>query len=137
MSCGLPNPLAPLNPGQTFADVLGYDFDPRGNLPDGYNVSKKLTVAKQTAQIICTGPNESKVTLRKGKSDGDISGDYTNYPDTKQMQPNGIDVLLKGKNDGWHCATWNRGEFAYSVTSNKGIPEADMVALITYAQSQS
>lgn len=63
------------------------------------------------------------VSLRKSKSNQDISGDYNEYDHTWNMNYDGMSVFCKGKGDKIHCAIWYRGEFAYSMTSQNGITE--------------
>ena len=130
MHCGLPNPLVPLEPGQKFSDVLGYDFDFSGNLPAGFALDTKLTIAKETAQIVFNGPNNAKLMIRKSKTDGDISGDYEVYPDVKEVQQNGTKVTVKGKGNEWSCAIWKNGDFSYSVTSSRPLSEVEITQMI-------
>ena len=71
------------------------------------------------------------ISLRKSKSNEDISGDYNEYDHTWDMNCDGISVFCKGKEDKIHCAVWYRESFAYSMTSQSGITEEKLHNIIS------
>ena len=61
------------------------------------------------------------ISLRKEIGLDDISGDYNEYKDIQDIYISGIHVTCKSNEDLIHCAIWYRNEYAYSMTSEKGV----------------
>lgn len=55
------------------------------------------------------------VTIRKAKSQDDISGDYNEYKTTKRFKLGNLIVTVKGNNGKYNLATWTNGSYSYSV----------------------
>lgn len=61
------------------------------------------------------------ISLRKEIGLDDISGDYNEYKDIQDIDISGIHVTCKSNEDLIHCAIWYWNEYAYSMTSEKGV----------------
>lgn len=70
------------------------------------------------------------MTIRKAKGKGDISGDYGQYEFTRELNVGKRQVTVKGNGEYMHLATWQEGEYAYSVQIDGGLTQAELVKLI-------
>lgn len=69
------------------------------------------------------------LTIRKGVGSDDISGDYTSYPQTGTRTVKGLSLTWKGENDRVRVATWSKGDYTFSVSSETGLTMAELTAL--------
>lgn len=70
------------------------------------------------------------MTIRKAKQTGDVSGDYGQYEFTRELKIGKRQVTAKGNGDYLHLATWQEGNYAYSVQIDGGLTQAELVKLI-------
>lgn len=66
------------------------------------------------------GTPEHSVYLRKSCDEGDISGDYNEYPNVEEKEVNGHNVTIKGQDDMVYVVYWSDGTYSYSIQSNDG-----------------
>ena len=77
---------------------------------------------------------ETQALLRKAKSMEDISGDYTVYPEEHGVSDSEGDVRLRGQDGRVYLATWQRGDYAYSLSLAQGMEEAKVMEVIAEIQ---
>ena len=77
---------------------------------------------------------ETQALLRKAKSMEDISGDYTVYPEEHRVSDSEGDVRLRGQDGRVYLATWQRGDYAYSLSLAQGMEEAKVMEVIAGIQ---
>ena len=77
---------------------------------------------------------ETQVLLRKAKSMEDISGDYTVYPEDRRVNETEGEVRLRGQDGRVYLATWQRGDYAYSLSLAQGMEEAKVMEVIAEIQ---
>lgn len=77
---------------------------------------------------------ETQALLRKAKSMEDISGDYTVYPEEHRVSDSEGDVRLRGQDGRVYLATWQRGDYAYSLSLAQGMEEAKVMEVIAEIQ---
>ena len=77
---------------------------------------------------------ETQALLRKAKSMEDISGDYTVYPEDRRVSDSEGEVRLRGQDDRVYLATWQRGDYAYSLSLAQGMEEAKVMEVIAEIQ---
>lgn len=70
------------------------------------------------------------MTIRKSLQAGDISGDYNDYEFTRQLKAGKHLVTVKGNGKYLHCAAWQDGDYAYSITVDGGLTQKEMKKLI-------
>ena len=73
-----------------------------------------------------------EIRMRKANGDEDISGDYTEYPETSSLTVGNIQVTAKGGNGNINLATWTDNGYTYSigVYSETGITAEEMYDFI-------
>mgnify|MGYP000957269411 FL=1 len=77
---------------------------------------------------------ETQVLLRKAKSMEDISGDYTVYPEDRRVNETEGEVRLRGQDGRVYLATWQRGDYSYSLSIAQGMEEAKVMEVISEIQ---
>lgn len=71
------------------------------------------------------GVSNDIITIRKGISNGDISGDYNIYNDVRDINVNNINVEVRGNDGLYNAAVWTADGYWYSIlTTNAISPEA-------------
>ena len=58
-------------------------------------------------------------SIRKARAEGDISGDYTEYAETKEVNFEGRKLNLKGKDGTYFLALWEENGFSYAVKAQE------------------
>lgn len=71
-------------------------------------------------------------SIRKAKTTEDISGDYTDYNVTRTVAHANFDVMLKGEDEEWCLAMWQKNGYTYAI-SVQGQPMSteEIIAIIT------
>ena len=77
---------------------------------------------------------ETQALLRKAKSMEDISGDYTVYPEDRRVSDSEGEVRRRGQDGRVYLATWQRGDYAYSLSLAQGMEEAKVMEVIAEIQ---
>ena len=77
---------------------------------------------------------ETQALLRKAKSMEDISGDYTVYPEDRRVSDSEGEGRLRGQDGRMYLATWQRGDYAYSLSLAQGMEEAKVMEVIAEIQ---
>ena len=77
---------------------------------------------------------ETQILLRKGKGEADISGDYTVYPEDRIANEEDFTVRLRGQDGRVYVASWQRGDYSYSLSLAQGMEEAKVMEVISEIQ---
>ena len=77
---------------------------------------------------------ETQALLRKAKSMEDISGDNTVYPEDRRVSDSEGEVRLRGQDGRVYLATWQRGDYSYSLSLAQGMEEAKVMEVIAEIQ---
>ena len=72
------------------------------------------------------GEDGNDMFIRKAVGTEDCSGDYNTY--AQEIVVN--DVTLKGENDAFCLAIWEKDGYTYSVSVGKALNQTDMLALV-------
>jgi hypothetical protein len=98
-------------------------------LPEMRETSFKSFFAAMAEIKYSDGSNT--ITYRMARGKDDISGDYTSYPDIKEYQGSDRIVTLKGQGGGAYVlATWTRGGFTFSLSSESPLPQDDLLPIV-------
>ena len=126
----IPNPLVSYDSIDDAAKVLGFKPNTPSYIPAGFNCEDISTIGNELLQVIYTDKDGSRISYRTAKGDEDISGDYTTYSVNKEVNVNGMAVVLHG-NDKIAGATWTNNGFSYAVLTDKEVDEADMIKFVS------
>ena len=70
-------------------------------------------------------------SIRKARAEGDISGDYTEYPDIREVDFEGRKVKLKGEAGTCSLALWEENGFSYAVQAQeKPMTEEEILEIV-------
>ena len=70
-------------------------------------------------------------SIRKARAEGDISGDYTEYTESKEVDSEGRKVTLKGEAGRYSLALWEENGFSYAVNAQeKPMTEEEILEIV-------
>lgn len=70
-------------------------------------------------------------SIRKARAEGDISGDYTEYTESKEVDFEGRKVTLKGEAGRCSLALWEENGFSYAVIAQeKSMTEEEILEIV-------
>ena len=70
-------------------------------------------------------------SIRKARAEGDISGDYTEYTESKEVDSEGRKVTLKGEAGRYSLALWEENGFSYAVKAQeKPMTEEEILEIV-------
>lgn len=129
-SAQIPNPLTGHESLAELAKAVGFDIKAPA-VPAGYTAAAYIDISGELAEVFYENGSDT-LLYRVSKGEGDNSGDYNTYSTQKTVNVNGVSVEMRG-NDKVNVAVWSNGGFAYSVSSEQGIAEADVIAAVNSA----
>ena len=70
-------------------------------------------------------------SIRKARAEGDISGDYTEYTESKEVDSEERKVTLKGEAGRYSLALWEENGFSYAVIAQeKSMTEEEILEIV-------
>ena len=76
-------------------------------------------------------PSAVGYSIRKARAEGDISGDYTEYTESKEVDSEGRKVTLKGEAGRYSLALWEENGFSYEVKAQeKPMTEEEILEIV-------
>ena len=126
-SAQIPNPLTGHESLAELEKAVGFTIK-APTVPAGFRADAYIDISGELAEVFYVN-GENTLVYRVSKGEGDNSGDYNTYSSQKTVDVNGVSVELRG-NDKVNVAVWSNGGFAYSVSSEQGINEADVIAAV-------
>ena len=76
-------------------------------------------------------PFAVEYSIRKARAEGDISGDFTEYPDIREVDFEGRKVTLKGEAGTCSLALWEENGFSYAVKAQeKPMTEEEILEIV-------
>ena len=126
----IPNPLTVHNSLAELEKAVGFDVK-APTVPAGYEADAYIDISGELAEVFYVKGDDTLV-YRVSKGEGDNSGDYNTYSNKKTVDVNGVSVELRG-NDKVNVAVWSNSGYAYSVSSEQGISETEVAAVVSSA----
>ena len=114
--------------------AAGFSVPEPQKLPFEVQTTTYTLIWGEIAQVKQAGTEEQCVAFRVSQDSEDNSGDYTVYETEQHLNCNGVDITLKGNDDGFYLAVWQTGDFSYSVHSSVGMTVEQMEAVIQSVQ---
>jgi len=124
----IPNPLTVHNSLAELEKAVGFDVK-APTVPAGYEADAYIDISGELAEVFYVKGDDTLV-YRVSKGEGDNSGDYNTYSNKKTVDVNGVSVELRG-NDKVNVAVWSNSGYAYSVSSEQGISETEVAAVVS------
>lgn len=124
----IPNPLTEHADIASLETAVGFKLRCPA-LPEGYRADSFIDISGTLAEVFYVSDKDTVVfRMEKGDS-ADISGDCNVYADKKTVEVGGVSVSVEGNGD-VRKATWSKDGFAFSLTSEKGLTEAQLAAAL-------
>ena len=121
----IPNPFIDCTDIAAAEELAGFTF----TLPEAYEATTIKAVEDDMIDItVLAGENE--ISLRKSVGTDDISGDYNQYDQTSDVVVDDMTVTTKGADDMIQVATWNNGEYCFSIVAADGLTQDEVISLV-------
>ena len=127
-SAGLANPWTEYSSMEDAEQAAGFGFE----LPDslgGYEFDTARVMNKEIIQADFAD-GDSTLTLRKGITEGDISGDYNTYKNRYRGTIGGVTVHIRANGEEFSTAVWEKDGYKYSCSFSQAVPRKTMVAIL-------
>lgn len=102
--------------------TVGFEVEKLEYLPFSVERVEYTAFGTDMAQVRYEGAGQT-VVFRKMAGSGDPSGDYTQYPCALVLERDGVEVTLRGTQEGYQLAVWQEGAYACSLRASLPLPE--------------
>ena len=130
---GMPNPYTDHDSLKEAEEDAGFEIQIPEEI-DGVKAEAFRNLDQELLEVIYLDGETEVARVRKGTGRENISGDYNEYSDVKDVDVNGKSVIIKGTKDGYVLAIWNDGEYAYSVSVEKPYTQEELIGLVEQVQ---
>ena len=124
----IPNPLTEHEDIAALEKAIGFKLI-CPTLPDGYKVDSFIDISGELAEVNYTNGADTVCFRMKKGDEADISGDYNVYSVKKTLTAGDTAVTAEG-GESISKATWTKSGFAFSLTSEKGLTDAAVIAAV-------
>ena len=76
-----------------------------------------------------TEDDQHQLNIRKAPGAQDISGDCNTYSVDETVSADGVDVTVKGNEDGYHLAIWTANGYTYAISSGDALTQDALTQL--------
>lgn len=130
-SAGVPNPLVNYKTVEEAADAMGQPVKVPETMVWGFARRSIDVIDGRILQISYEGEKKSMITYRTAAiAEGDISGDYNEYPQENELTIGELTVLTGGDGDLISLAVWDDGEMTYSLSFDTPVAEDVLNAIV-------
>ena len=117
---------------QQATELTGFDMGiPEGKAP--YTEKTISVIGEDMIEVAYSKEEPFAVgySIRKARAEGDISGDYTEYTESKEVDFEGRKVTLKGEAGRYSLALWEENGFSYAVKAQeKPMTEEEILEIV-------
>ena len=117
---------------QQATELTGFTMRiPEGKAP--YTVKTISVIGEDMIEVAYSKEEPFAVgySIRKARAEGDISGDYTEYTESKEVDSEGRKVTLKGEAGRYSLALWEENGFSYAVNAQeKPMTEEEILEIV-------
>ena len=117
---------------QQATELTGFTMRiPEGKAP--YTEKTISVIGEDMIEVAYSKEEPSAVgySIRKARAEGDISGDYTEYTESKEVDSEGRKVTLKGEAGRYSLALWEENGFSYAVKAQeKPMMEEEILEIV-------
>ena len=115
---------------ELLSDSVGFDVEQIELPAFPSDTIKYKAYHSELAELTYQGEHTA-LTFRKSRGADDNSGDYIQYNDVKRLSLNDTAITIKGNStDSFNLATWNRGDFSYSLRTTDGLDQQSFSDLL-------
>ncbi len=99
---------------EELSELVGFSVPEPEDVPFPVTQTAYTALSGNTAQIRCSGDTQD-MTFRMTPGNEDPSGDYTDYPASREIAVNGVTATLRGSGTDWSLAVWSDGGYTCSL----------------------
>ncbi len=125
----IPNPFAEYETPEAAAEAAGFNLAAPQTV-NGADRRVFRTISGELLEVIYRKGEDETARVRKAPGAGDISGDYTVYPQVGAVVVGGIEVTFKGEDGKVSLATWSAEGYTCAISVEGGVSSADMIQLV-------
>lgn len=111
------------------SEAIGFTVKEIRSVPFEATAVQYTAFWNKFAEIQYTGQDNTAV-LRMAFRNEDVSGDYSEYTNIKNISVDGYSVTLKGDNDKYSLAVWQTEGYSFSVQFTKAISEQEILTTL-------
>lgn len=128
------NPIIEYDTIEEAKEKCEFEIQIPTGLTDGYEIESICIINNELLEIVYK-QEENELVYRQGKGQEDVSGDYTDYADSKRIEVgmNSIDLFGEGKTI--NLAKWTDEKYSYSLNINIGQVGMDETVIISILES--
>jgi len=130
------NPWVKVESIKAAKEKTGENFAAPTYLPEGFE-QKEVGVMDDYLIEIIYQKGSDQLTYRVcalAAEQGDISGVYEEYEDTQAININDTEVILSGDGHAITLATWEAGDYSYSLYAAPGLKQAEAEKIVESIQ---
>ena len=119
---------------QQATELTGFDMRvPEGKAP--YTEKTISVIGEDMIEVAYSKEEPFAVgySIRKARAEGDISGDYTEYTESKEVDSEERKVTLKGEAGRYSLALWEENGFSYAVKAQEKLMTEEEILEIVKA----
>lgn len=111
------------------SSVVGFDVLELNYLPFNFTQKEFKAYWKELAEVIYQNENNT-VIFRMGQGSEDVSGDYNEYNEVKDIQMDFGTITLKGNKGVYNLAIWSQNDMSYSIQTNEPLSEKLILKIV-------
>ena len=97
-----------------------FDFNSAEDAAAARNGGPAMTYTVIRSDAGEASPENPILVIRKGTGSADVSGDYNDYPETRDVESGGLAIRCFGADGQIRLARWESGGNSYSLAFNAG-----------------
>ena len=126
---GLPNPFEEVEKLEDAENLANFKLKINDKFQD-YDRTLIEAIKGELIQVLFEN-SKNEIYFRKSNLENqDVSGDYNEYSDEKEVEYKGMKVTLKGEKGLYYLAIWSKGKFSYSFDSSNTLDEKTIFEFI-------
>lgn len=114
-------------------EAVGFAVEELHDLPFTPEAVGYLAYRGGLAEVKYRGEGQT-LSFRKAQGSEDISGDFTQYASTAELELDGTAVTLKGGDGAYSLALWQKDGFSYALRAELPLQEAEWTDLLASLQ---
>lgn len=122
------NPFVDCTSAYEASQLAGFTVTFPESVP-GYAERRYQAIEGQLVQCFY-GNEDDHVLIRKAKGHDDISGDYGEYRETKEVGLGELTLTEKGDGELVHVVTWQKDGFTYAIDAAAGLEPGQIEGLV-------
>ena len=118
------------NSAEELSELLGFEVKEPDTLPFEYDSVTYTSLWGKYAEICWYSGENRAASFDTAPGNEDISGDYNEYADVREIDINGVSVTIKGSSGNYCAAVWTNENRSYALLLEKEITEEQIAEFV-------